>query len=88
MEPAACVAWHALLTSETLSHLHFPCCQYSIYIFAGLTGVVGALLTRRACCHGSSFRLPALVLVVSIAAVLASLGLGFYQVGVGVLGKL
>lgn len=56
------------------------CPQYSVYIFAGLTGVAGALLTRRACNRGTSFRLPVLVLVVAAAAVLASLGLGIYQV--------
>lgn len=57
-----------------------PCPQYSVYIFAGLTGVAGALLTRRACNRGTSVRLPVLVLVVAAAAVLASLGLGIYQV--------
>ncbi|KAI7835536.1 hypothetical protein COHA_010564 [Chlorella ohadii] len=53
--------------------------KYSVYIFAGISGVVGALLTRRACTRRTSFRLPACVLAVAAAAVLASLGLGFYQ---------
>ena len=42
---------------------------------------IGALLTRRACNRGTSFRLATLTLFVAAAAVLASLGLGFYQVG-------
>ncbi len=55
--------------------------QYSVYIFAGISGVVGALLARRACTRRTSFRPATCVLAVAAAAVLASLGLGFYQVG-------
>ena len=54
--------------------------KYSLYIFAGLTGVLGCLLTRRAAARGGSFGVPQLMLLVSALSVLTCLGLGGYLI--------
>ena len=53
--------------------------------YRGLTGVIGALMARRACSRGTSFLLSTLVLATAAAAALASLGLTIYLVGACIL---